>query len=139
MVARQLKVLSQVDAFTISATRNIEHAFKKLVCLTVFVKDLFYIYLNNIYHTVFSLYLVCRFLGERSLYALPSNKRSQNSTYFQIQAACVAMETESCILNKEFNESAGLFVNAVLLKHNKANILRFLLKLCQYECGWGKL
>ena len=47
MVARQLKILSQVDAFTISATRNIEHVFKKLVCLTVFVKDLFYIYLNQ--------------------------------------------------------------------------------------------
>ena len=49
------------------------------------------------------------------------------------------METKSCILNKEFNMSAGLFVNAVLLKHNKANILCFLIKLCQYECGWGKL
>ena len=35
--------------------------------------------------------------------------------------------------------AAGLFVNAVLLKHNKANILCFLLTLCQYECGWGKL
>ena len=33
--------------------------------------------------------------------------------------------------------SAGLFVvYAILLKHNKANILCFLLKLCQYECGW---
>ena len=50
MVARQLKVLSQVDAFTFPATRNIEHVFKKFVCLTVFVKDFFYIYLNNIYH-----------------------------------------------------------------------------------------
>ena len=73
------------------------------------------------------------------MYALPSNKRRQNATYFQIQADCVVMETESCILNKEFNMSAGLFVNAVLLKHNKANILCFRLKLCQYECGWGKL
>ena len=35
--------------------------------------------------------------------------------------------------------SAGLFVITVLLKHNKANILCFLLNLCQYECGWGKL
>ena len=35
--------------------------------------------------------------------------------------------------------AAGLFVNAVLFKQNKANILCFLLKLCQYECGWGKL
>ena len=59
MAAKQLKILSQVDAFTIPTTRNIEHVFKKLVCLTVFVKDLFYIYLNNIYHIVFSLYLVC--------------------------------------------------------------------------------
>ena len=58
MVARQLKTLGQVDAFTISATRNVEHVLKKLVCLTVFVKDLFYIYLNNIYHIPFSLYLV---------------------------------------------------------------------------------
>ena len=33
------------------------------------------------------------------------------------------METKSCILNKELNMSAGLFVNAVLLKHNKANIM----------------
>ena len=58
MVARQLKILSQVDVFTIAATRNIEHVFKKLVYLIVFVKDLFYIYLNNIYHIVLSLYLV---------------------------------------------------------------------------------
>ena len=29
--------------------------------------------------------------------------------------------------------SAGLFVNVVLLKHNKANNLCFLLTLCQYE------
>ena len=58
MNARQLKTLGQVDAFMISATRNIEHVLKKLVCLTVFVKGLFYIYLNNIYHIVFSLYLV---------------------------------------------------------------------------------
>ena len=49
------------------------------------------------------------------------------------------METKSCISNKEFNMSAGLFVNTVLLKHNKVNILCFLLKLCQYECGCGKL
>ena len=33
----------------------------------------------------------------------------------------------------------GWFVYAVLLKHNKANILCFLLKLCKYECRWGKL
>ena len=31
--------------------------------------------------------------------------------------------------------AAGLFVNAVLLKHNKTNILCFLLKLCQYVGG----
>ena len=35
--------------------------------------------------------------------------------------------------------SAGLFVNAVLSKHDKANILCFLLKLRQNKCGWGKL
>ena len=38
MVARQLKIVSQIDAFTISATRNLQYVFKKLVCLTVFVK-----------------------------------------------------------------------------------------------------
>ena len=36
MVARQLKVVSQSDAFTISATRNIQYVFKKLVYLIVF-------------------------------------------------------------------------------------------------------
>ena len=35
--------------------------------------------------------------------------------------------------------SEGWFVNAVLLKHHEANILCLLLKLCKYECGWGKL
>ena len=34
---------------------------------------------------------------------------------------------------------AGVFVYAVLLNHYKANILCFLLKLWQYECGWGKI
>ena len=58
MVARQLKIVSQVDAFTISAARNIQYAFKKLVCLIVFVKDVFDIYLNNGYHIVFSLHFV---------------------------------------------------------------------------------
>ena len=58
MVARQLKIVIQVDAFTISATRNIQYVFKKPVCLIVFVKDVFYIYLNNIAHIVFSLHLV---------------------------------------------------------------------------------
>ena len=54
MVARQLKIVSLSDAFTISATRNIQYVFKKLACLKVFVKDIFDIYWNNIYHTVFS-------------------------------------------------------------------------------------
>ena len=53
MVARQLKVVSQSDAFKISATRNIQYVFKKLVYLIVFVKDIFDMYLNNIYHIVF--------------------------------------------------------------------------------------
>ena len=35
--------------------------------------------------------------------------------------------------------SEGLFVYAVLLNHYQSNILCFLLKLYQYECGWGKL
>ena len=59
MDARQLKIVSQIDAFTISAIRNIQYVFKKLACLIVFVKDVFDIYLNNIYHIVFSLQLVC--------------------------------------------------------------------------------
>ena len=33
MVARQLKIISQIDVFTISATRNIQYVFKKLVYL----------------------------------------------------------------------------------------------------------
>ena len=97
MVARQLKIVSQINAFTISAARNIQYVFKKLVCLIVFVKDVFDIYLNNRYHIVFSLHLVHQGLGEHRLYALPSNKRRQNSTYFQIQEDCVAMETVWCI------------------------------------------
>ena len=58
MVARQLKIVSQIDAFTISAARNIHCVFKKLACLIVFVKDIFDIYLNNINHIVVSLLLV---------------------------------------------------------------------------------
>ena len=58
MVARQLKIVSQTDAFTISATRNIQYVFKKLECLIVFVKDIFDIYLNNTYHIVFLLQVV---------------------------------------------------------------------------------
>ena len=53
MVARQLKIVSQSDAFMISGTRNTQYVFKKLASLIVFVKDIFYIYLNNIYHIVF--------------------------------------------------------------------------------------
>ena len=64
MVARQLKIISQIDAFTISATMNIQYVFKKLVCLIVFLKDIFDIYLNNIYQIVFSLHLVHKCLGE---------------------------------------------------------------------------
>ena len=52
MVARQLKIVSQIDAFTISATRNIQYVFKNLACLKDFVKDIFDIFLNNIYHIV---------------------------------------------------------------------------------------
>ena len=97
MIAMQLKIVSQLDAFTISATRKIQYVFKKLVCLIVFVKDIFDIYLNNIYHIVFSLHLVRKCLGEHLLYALPSNKKRQNSTNFQIHVHGVAMETEFCI------------------------------------------
>ena len=49
------------------------------------------------------------------------------------------METKSFTPNKEFTISEGLFVYEVLQKHYKAIILCFLLKLCLYECGWGKL
>ena len=35
--------------------------------------------------------------------------------------------------------SEGWFGYAVLLKHYLANILCFLLKLCKFECGCGKL
>ena len=52
MVARQLKIVSKIDAFTISATRNLQFVFKKLVCLIVFVKGIFATNLNNIYHIV---------------------------------------------------------------------------------------
>ena len=64
MVARQLKIVSQSDAFMISDTRNIQYVLKKLVGLIVFAKDIFDIYLNNICHIVFPLYLVRKFLGE---------------------------------------------------------------------------
>ena len=56
MVARQLKIVIQIDALTFSATRNLQYVFKKLVCLIVFVKCIFETYLNNIYHIVFSLH-----------------------------------------------------------------------------------
>ena len=64
MVARQLKNVSQSDAFMISATWNIQYVLKKLVGLIVFVKDIFDIYLNNICHIVFSLHLVRKCFGE---------------------------------------------------------------------------
>ena len=64
MVARQLKIVSQSDAFMISATRNIQHVLKKLVNLIVFEEDIFDIYLNNICQIVFSLNLVRKCLGE---------------------------------------------------------------------------
>ena len=117
MVARQLKIVSQSDAFTISATRNIQYVLKKLVGLIDFEKGIFDIYLNNICHIVFSLYLIRKCLGEHWLHALPSNKISQNFTNFQIHEDCVTMETESFIPNKEFNISVGLFVYAALHKH----------------------
>ena len=73
------------------------------------------------------------------MYALPSNKKLQNSTNFQIHDDCVAMETKLCTKVKELNMSEGLYVHAVLLKHCYANVLWFLLKLYKYVCGWGKL
>ena len=117
MVARQLKIVSQSDAFMISATRNIQYVFKKACGLIVFVKDIFDIYLNNICHIVFSLYLVRKCVCEHRLPALPSNKISHNFTNFQIYEDCVAMETEAFTPNKELTISEGLFVYAVLQKH----------------------
>ena len=64
MVARQLKIVSQSDAFMISATRNIQYVLKRLVGMIVFEKDIFDIYLNNICHIVFSLYLVRKCSGD---------------------------------------------------------------------------
>ena len=64
MVARQLKVVSQSDAFMVSATRIIQYVLKKLLGSIVFEKDIFDIYLNNICHFVFSSYLVRKCLGE---------------------------------------------------------------------------
>ena len=64
MAARQLKIVGQINEFTISATMNIQYVFKKLVCLIVFLKDIFDIYLNNKYQIVFSLHLVRLCLGE---------------------------------------------------------------------------
>ena len=101
----------------IFANRNIQYVLKRLVGLIVFEKNIFDVYLNNICHIVFSLYLVRKCLGEHWLHALPRNKTSQNFTNFQIHEDCVAMETESFIPNKEFNISEGLFVHAVLQKH----------------------
>ena len=118
MVARQLKIVSQRDAFTISATRNIQYVLKRLVGLKVFEEGIFDIYLSTICNVAFSLYLVCKCLGEHLFHALPSNKISQNFTNFQIHEDCVAMETESFFPNKEFNISEGLLVYAVLQKHN---------------------
>ena len=77
MVARQLNIVSQIDAFTISATRNMQYVYKKLVYLIVFVKDIFDIYLNKIDHIVFSLHLVQYCLGEHLLYTLLSNKNAK--------------------------------------------------------------
>ena len=57
-------IVSQSDAFTISATRNIKYVLKKLVGLIVFEKYIFDIYLNNLFHIVRSLYLVRKCLGE---------------------------------------------------------------------------
>ena len=57
IVVRQLKIVSHISAFVIAATRNIQYAVKKRVCLIVFVKDIFDMFLKK-YYIVFSLYLV---------------------------------------------------------------------------------
>ena len=58
MAARQQRIVSQIDAFMISSTRNIQYVLKTPVCLMIFAKDILDIYLNNIYHIVFSFDLV---------------------------------------------------------------------------------
>ena len=83
MIAKQLKIVSQIDAFTISATRNIQYVFRKLARLVVFVKYIFDVYLNNIYHIVFLLHLIQLCLGEHWLYALPSNKNAKIPLIFK--------------------------------------------------------
>ena len=50
--------------------------------------------------------------------ALPSHKKLQNSTNFQIHEDCVAMETKMCNWIKELNMSEGWFVYVVLLKES---------------------
>ena len=55
MVARQLKIVSQSDGFTISVARNIQFLLRKLACYKVFVKDILDIYLNIIFITLSSL------------------------------------------------------------------------------------
>ena len=62
------------------------------------------------------------------LFALPNNKRSQNSTNLKIHEDYVAMETVSYIYNMELYMSFGLLEYAILLKHY-ANMLCFLFKL----------
>ena len=57
-----------------SATRNIQYVFKKLVGLIVLVKDIFEIYLINICHIVFSLYLVRKCFGEHWCMRCPATK-----------------------------------------------------------------
>ena len=64
MVARQLKIVSQSDAFMVLAIRNIQYVLKKLGGLIVFEKDIFDIYLNNLCHMGFSFYLVRKCLGQ---------------------------------------------------------------------------
>ena len=76
----QVKITSQINVFMISATYIVCHL--KLVCLIVLVKEIIDIYLNNIYRNIFSVYLVRKYFGEHRLYALASNKRSQNFTKF---------------------------------------------------------
>ena len=59
MVARQLEIVSQSDAFKILAIMNIQYVFKTFACLIVFfLKDMFDIYLINICHIVISFHLV---------------------------------------------------------------------------------
>ena len=83
MVARQLMIVSQSDAFMISTTRNKQYVLKKLAGLIVFEKDIFNIYLNNICHIVLLLYLVRKCLVNTDCMRCLATKQVKISQIFK--------------------------------------------------------